>query len=195
MIGVPPFRLFTCLILLQTAQLGHSECGEKPNLGKGDWKKNVLSTEGRVRMLEAELMQSLREYSDCEEQGSAQSQSQDNSAANGKLDGTSSAGAQNSVTSPSKLPEERQSGGEDDSSDTADSIVKEESIPNQRGDESLKESPVDSGNEERRENSIVSQEDELRRVLQEAIKKEKDAAKRQALIDRYEDLFGPFVTQ
>ena len=165
-----------------SSSIAIADCMRQPELGKGDWQEKVVSPEVSRRLLEAEFLKSLRNATDCNDSVStktASNQGGSNSELPASLAGAvSTASTENTVfQAQTEVPASgRKASG---SASYADVTSRSESSAAQAND--IRTVSGDT----------VSEEDNLKRVLREAIAKESDSDKRQVLIARYELLFGP----
>jgi hypothetical protein len=172
--------VLTCSV---SSSLATADCRKQPELGKGDWQDTVVSTEASLRLLEAEFLKSLKNATDCDKSVSAQTTS-------------------NQVGSNNGLPASPTGGASAALADSTVDQVQTEAAASGRqgvGSESYADAKSRSESSAAQANDIrtvsddtASEEDNLKRVLREAIATESDLEKRQALITRYESLFGSF---
>ena len=171
--------VLTCSV---SSSLASADCNKQPELGKGDWQGTVVSPEASLRLLEAEFLKSLKNTTDCNNSDSAQTTSKQGGSTNG-------------------LPASPTGGASAPLADiTADHVQTEVAASGRQGagSESYGDTTSRSETSAAQANDIrtvsddtVSEEDNLKKVLREAIATESDLEKRQALITRYESLFGP----
>jgi len=138
---------------------GNATC-EKQSLSNGDWQDQVLSAERRKQILEAELKQTLQHISDCS-----------NSKKNEESSKNQTAGVGSVGESATPILE---------GSNAAEGTTLDSSRP-QAGGAARFETPS--------EEKVASEVDELKRALLEAMNKETDPIKKQALVERYQELF------
>lgn len=165
-------------ILMLISQFTSGDCSRQASLGAGNWKETVLSADGRLKMLEAELRQSLQQNTECEEDGKTRNVAR--AGAGEQSPFQSSTGFKTTEISESDTSYESRASGEG-------SILTEEMEAGR-----VKSRIVERADERLGEGQILSEEDELRRVLREAIVNENDPIKRRALVTRYEQLFGDY---
>tara|TARA_B100000035_G_scaffold283657_1_gene266023 strand:- start:265 stop:813 length:549 start_codon:yes stop_codon:yes gene_type:complete len=171
--------VLTCSV---SSSLAIADCKKQPELGKGDWQETVVSQEASLRLLEAEFLKSLKNTTDCNNSVSAQTTSNQGGSNNGLASsptgGASAALADNTVdlVQTEIASSGRQGAG---SERYADATSRSETSAAQANDIRIVS------------DDTVSEEDNLKKVLREAIATESDLEKRQALITRYESLFGP----
>jgi ribosomal protein S9 len=155
-----------------------ADCESKTMIGSGDWKGNVLSAEQRIKLLESELRLSLQGLSGCD-QTSTDSTAAASQDSNSQTEAVALPASGNMSANGSENPQET---GEvlarDQVNDPLNDNGLRRSASSQRVDVNVR-----GGN-------VSSEEDELRKVLLEAIERETDPVKRRALIERYEQLFG-----
>lgn len=138
---------------------GNATC-EKQSLSNGDWQNQVLSAERRKQILEAELKQTLQKMSDC-----SNVKKNEVSAKNQ----TTGVGAVDQRATPTS-----------EGSNAAEGTTLDPS--RRQGGGAPRFEPPSAG-------KVTSEVDELRRALLEAINKETDPIKKQALEERYRELF------
>ena len=156
-----------------------ADCESKALIGSGDWKGNVLNAEQRIRLLESELRLSLQGLSGCEQTSDKNSTAAARQESNSQTEAVALRASENMSVNSS---ENSQGTGEvvvrDQGNDPLDDKGLRRSRSSQRADVNVR-----GGN-------VSSEEDELRKVLLEAIERETDPVKRRALRERYEQLFG-----
>lgn len=171
--------VLTCSV---SSPLALADCKKQSELGKGDWQETVVSPKASLRLLEAEFLESLKSATDCNDRVSTQTTSNQGGSNNG-LPASPTEGASAALTD-----------------NPVDPVQTEVAASGRRGAGSVSYADASSRSETSaaRGNDIrtvsddaASEEDNLKRVLSEAIAKESDLEKRQALITRYETLFGP----
>lgn len=171
--------VLTCSV---SSSLAVADCKKQPELGNGDWQETAVSPEASLRLLEAEFLKSLKNATDCNNSVSAQTTSNQGGSNNGlpasPTGGASAALADNTVdqVQTEVAASGRQGAGSESYADAT----------------SRRKTSAAQANDIRTvSDDTASEEDNLKRVLREAIATEPDLEKRQALITRYESLFGP----
>lgn len=171
--------VLTCSV---SSSLAVADCKQQPELGNGDWQETAVSPEASLRLLEAEFLKSLKNATDCNNSVSAQTTSNQDGSNNG-LPASPTGGASAALAD-----------------NTVDQVQTEVAASGRQGagSESYANATSRSKTSAAQANDIrtvsddtASEEDNLKRVLREAIATESDLEKRQALITRYESLFGP----
>lgn len=165
-----------------SSSLATADCKKQPELGKGDWQETVVSPEASVRLLEAEFLKSLKNATDCNNSVSAQTTNNHGGGNNGlpALPTGGASAALADITVDQVQTEVATSGRQAAGSESfADATSRSETSAAQAND--IRAVSDDT----------ASEEDDLKKVLREAIATESDLEKRQALITRYESLFGP----
>lgn len=159
-----------------------ADCNKQPELGNGDWQETVVSPEASLRLLEAEFLKSLKNATDCNASVSAQTTS-NQGGSNSELPASPAGGV--STASTENITDQAQTEVPASGRQAADSASYADAM-------SRSESSAAQANDIRTvSDDTVSEEDNLKRILREAIATESDLEKRQALITRYESLFGP----
>lgn len=171
--------VLTCSV---SSSLATANCNKQPELGNGDWQETAISPEASLRLLEAEFLKSLINATDCNNSVSTQAASNQGGRNNG-LPASPTGDASAALADI-----------------TVDHIQTEVAASGRQGagSESYADATRRSETSAARANDITtvsddtaSEEDNLKKVLREAIATESDLEKRQALITRYELLFGP----
>lgn len=177
-------RLQVLVIGLGFAGNSGAQCDANAQLGNGNWKVEILSSEQRVSVLEAELKNALAHQQDCI------SATQEKASKNRERGGPNSSGQPRGNSGA--VAQQTSSGQGETGSTSRQSTVPIDSNRNNAvevgANSSVPKIDLPGANGE-----IRSEENELERVLREAIEKEPDVVKRRALIDRYRQLFGEYT--
>lgn len=162
-----------------------AQCDENAELGNGNWKEDILAAEQRLSVLEMELKNSLTHQQDCisSSQGASSTSREDADSNNpAQPGGDSGAVAQQTVGGQGDTGSADQGSASAIDSNRNDAVrvgaepsISKVDFPDNNGD-------------------LRSEENELERVLREAIEKEPDSVKRRALIERYRQLFGEYIS-